>query len=169
MKKYVVLIIVLCVLLTVTFYKSMEVDLSPEDVLSEVLQGILVYNFEELNAISSDDISIYGIKRLSLLRKYFTEDSYNKFSMRLSDFTSIYEVYQLKCDVNIDEISFDTREIDSSIVIYYSLLLNFTFEDKNKESIKIQLNGDATIIKDGENFKVNSIHLLNRRVKDLLE
>lgn len=164
MKKVIVVLILIVV--SVVFFMSYSSRFSPEEILNDVLSELLVFDFEEMKELESEEISEHQKQSMKKLKNHFTDRAFEKLSLSLSNFTSIYTFYQLRCSTEVIIIEYDTRELDTSTVVYYTVHLKLLYEDNNKEDEVIQLEGTTNMIKEDKSYKIKSIQLNTRSIKN---
>ena len=164
MKK--VVIVFILILISIVFFMSYSSSSSPEEILNDVLSELLVFDFEEMKELEGDQVSEHQKQSMKKLKNHFTDRAFEKLSLNLSNFTSIYTFYQLRCSTEVVTIEYDTRELDTSTVVYYTVHLKLLYEDTNKEDEVIQLEGTTNIIKEDKCYKIKSIQLNTRSIKN---
>jgi len=165
MKKVIVVLIIIVV--SVVFFISNSSCSGPEEVMNDLLLDLLTYDYDELKELKAEKLSDYQKQLMKKLQNNFTDQAFEKLSNYLGHFTSFNIYYQLRCSTEVDTIEYDIREMETSTVIYYTVHLKLVYEDTDKEDETIQLEGAANLINEDKCYKIKSIQLNTRAIRNL--
>jgi len=165
MKKVIVVLIISIV--SVVFFISNSSCSSPEEIMNDVLLELLTYDYDELNELKAENLSDYQKQLMEKLQNNFTDQAFEKLNNYLGHFTSFNIYYQLRCSAEVVTIEYDIRELDTSTVVYYTVHLKLLYDDTNKEDEIIQLEGAVNLINEEKCYKIKSIQLNTRPIRNL--